>query len=57
MISVVRRNLMEQEGYSPYCGNDKCGHVWPRTKFDGDQFRCRCGWVSQFPDDFIAEYK
>jgi len=53
---IVRRNLMEEKGYSPYCGNDLC-EAAPRTNFDGTQFKCpRCGWYSQFPGDFIDKY-
>ena len=55
--TIVRRNLMEQVGYSPYCGADRCFLTWPRTSFDGEQFKCRCGWRSEFPAEFIAEYK
>jgi len=29
----------------------------PRTRWDGDQFKCSCGWRSQLPAEFIAEYK
>lgn len=58
-MSIVRRNLMDQEGYSPYCGRDgKCTGVWPRTIFNGKQFRCpACGWESKFDDKFILKYK
>jgi hypothetical protein len=55
--NIIRENLMVEKGYSPYCGNDRCNYTWPRTAFNGKQFECRCGWVSQFPDEFIAEYK
>jgi len=56
-MSIIRDNLMSRPGYSPYCGNMNCATM-PRTSWTGSQFRCgRCGWVSQFPDDFIAEYK
>lgn len=59
-MSTVRENLMNRAGYSPYCGgafdNKSCS--MPRTVWTGEQFKCReCGWVSQFPADFIAEYK
>ena len=56
-MDVVRRNLLTERGYSPYCGADDCRHRWPRTQFDGEQFKCKCGWRSQFPADFIAQYK
>lgn len=56
-MSIVRENLMTRPGYSPYCGAEKCGATWPRTRFDGSQFKCVCGWRSQFPAEFIAEYK
>lgn len=57
--TIVRENLMTREGYSPYCGNDRC-RVMPRTNWDSkrNQFVCpNCGWVSQFPDDFIQRYR
>jgi len=61
--TIVRENLMTQEGYTPYCGNNAgrkiaggCSN--PRTKWNGGQFRCtECGWTSQFPFDFIKKYK
>lgn len=56
-MSVVRENLMNEPGYTPYCGNGKCPALMPRTRFDGDQFKCACGYRTQFPADFIAEYK
>lgn len=56
-MSLIRENLMSRPGYSPYCGNDTCPLLWPRTKWDGEQFRCNCGWRSAFPAEFIAEYK
>jgi len=58
--SIVRENLMHRDGYSPYCGNmDDCIAGAPRTQWDENksQFVCRCGWVSEFPDDFIIRYK
>lgn len=55
-MSVVRDNLMNEQGYSPYCGA-MCKYM-PRTYFDGEQFVCPdCGWRSEFPADFIAAYK
>jgi len=57
-VSAVRRNLMNERGYAPYCGNVKCRGMMSRTKWDGEQFKCPCcGWRSQFPSDFIAGYK
>jgi hypothetical protein len=57
--SIVRENLMEREGYKPYCGNLHCFFNNPRTKWDNDKdrFYCGCGWVSEFPEDFITRYK
>lgn len=56
-MSIIRENLMTREGYSPYCGNQQCPTM-PRSSWNGEQFKCKCcGWVSQFPADFIAEYK
>jgi len=57
--TLVRKNLMEQKGYSPYCGKqEKCSGRWPRTVFNGKQFVCpSCGWTSKFPELFIEQYK
>lgn len=55
--SIVRANLMTEPGYSPYCGDMKCRHGMPRTRFNGSQFQCTCGWKSGFPPEFIADYK
>ena len=62
--NVVRENLMNEKAYSPYCGDEECKprttsspERWPRTKFNGKQFYCpKCGWVSNFPEDFIQRY-
>jgi len=54
---IVRKNLMEQKGYSPYCGNIHCWKNNPRTTFNGKQFYCKCGWISTFPESFIDKYK
>lgn len=56
-MSIVRDNLMNEKGYSPYCGSmGPC--ALPRTHFDGEQFFCKhCGWRSGFPEKFINEYK
>ena len=57
MISIVRENLLNQKGYTPYCGNESC-RTMPRTKFDGEQFICPdCGWRSEFPIKFIEELR
>lgn len=56
-VTIVRQNLMEQPGYTPYCGADTCKEHWPRTTFNGQQFKCKCGWQSFFPEDFIERYK
>jgi hypothetical protein len=56
-MSIVTDNLMNEAGYSPYCGSNKCAYLMPRTKFNGDQFVCACGWESGFDPAFIAEYK
>ena len=56
-MSIVRQNLMTKKGYTPYCGNNECKNM-PRTRFNGEQFRCPCcGWTSQFPQEFIKQYK
>lgn len=55
--SLVRENLMVRKGYTPYCGDRMCVRM-PRTFFSGEQFECpSCGWKSDFPKDFIEEYK
>jgi len=56
-MSIVRENLMTREGYRPYCGDMNCRCGMPRTHWSKDQFECACGWRSNFPADFIAEYK
>ncbi len=56
-MSVVRDNLLNREGYVPYCGNGMCILGMPRAHFDGKQFACHCGWRSNFEPEFIAEYK
>ncbi len=57
-VSIVRENLMNEPGYTPYCGNGHCSAMMPRTVWTGKQFKCySCHWQSKFPDDFIAEYK
>lgn len=57
MSSIVRRNLMNRKGYSPYCGNSNCREM-PRTSFNGEQFTCSCcGWTSGFDKKFIQKYK
>lgn len=56
-MSIVRENLMNEKGYSPYCGDFWCRFHMPRTSFDGEQFKCMCGWRSTFEPEFIAEYK
>lgn len=56
-LSIVRRNLLTEKGYSPYCGADNCHLRWPRTQFNGEQFECKCGWQSGFDKEFINEYK
>lgn len=48
---------MTREGYEPYCGAHNCTRDMPRTTFNGEQFQCRCGWVSGFDLTFIKEYK
>ncbi len=61
--TIVRDNLINEEGYTPYCGNNfprdnSNGCNNPRTVFNGDQFACpNCNWVSQFPEEFIDRYK
>jgi hypothetical protein len=57
VVSIVRNNLMTREGYSPYCGGHMPAWQSPRTRFDGQQFACNCGWRSSFEPEFIAEYK
>lgn len=64
-ISTVRTNMMNDQYYSGYCGNSwteqKRLHCdMPRTRWNPHlkQFYCpKCGWVSQYPEDFIKRYK
>lgn len=63
--SIVRQNLLNCIGYTPYCGNSLTlnavgGCSNPRTHWFGEigQFICHeCGWVSSFDEEFINEYK
>lgn len=56
-MSIVRDNLLNRPGYTPYCGGRTCPTM-PRTHFNGHQFECgACGWVSGFDASFIKEYK
>jgi hypothetical protein len=64
-LTIVRENLMNKPDYTGYCGNniarhkpDGCSN--PRTRYIKGlgQFQCpECGWISQYPDDFIKRYK
>lgn len=55
-FSVVRRNLMNQKDYTPYCGEQFCTKS-PRSFFNGEQFECHsCGWTSEYDRDFIQLY-
>ena len=57
-ISTVRENLMNEKGYSPFCGRF-CSSM-PRTVWCDavSQFKCPvCDWLSVFPEDFIRRYK
>lgn len=56
-MSVVRENLMKDPKYTPYCGAVECYARWPRTHFNGEQFECRCGFVTEFNSAFIADWK
>jgi hypothetical protein len=56
-MSIVRENLMNRPGYTPYCGARACRLQMPRTEFDGEQFKCGCGWRSGFDAAFIEQYK
>jgi hypothetical protein len=56
-LSIVRQNMLKHPGYTPYCGSENCSHYWPRTRFNGSQFECGCGWTSKFEPEFIDKYK
>jgi predicted RNA-binding Zn-ribbon protein involved in translation (DUF1610 family) len=56
--TIVRENLMTLKDYTPFCGGVILSCSMPRTKWNGKQFVCpKCGWTSEFPDDFIKRYK
>ena len=59
LTSQVRRNLMTVPGYRPYCGGDVCCLRNPRANWSPElgQFRCACGWVSRFDEEFIKVYR
>ena len=52
--SIVRNNLMKRPGYAPYCGETRC---FSRTRWNGAQFRCGCGYRTEFPETFLALYR
>lgn len=56
-LTIVRHNLMNDPNYRPYCGNDNHKGL-NRVKWDSNlrQFRCSCGFVTEFPEDFIKRY-
>jgi hypothetical protein len=56
-MSIVRDNLLNRPGYTPYCGANHCRLGMPRTWFNGEQFQCGCGWKSGFEAAFIEQYK
>jgi len=55
--TIVRKNLMTDGSYRPYCGANNCKVGMLRTRWNGEQFYCSCGWVSEFPKEFIDRYK
>jgi hypothetical protein len=52
--SIVRNNLMKRPGYAPYCMG--CSSM-SRMVWDGEQFTHPCGTRTEFPADFIAQFK
>jgi len=56
--TTVRQNMMKDEKYRPYCGNDKCSGRWPRMrKLENYNFKCpSCGFETKFEDDFFKRY-
>ena len=58
-MSIVRRNMLSVNRYTPYCGDNNCSKGMPRTKYDKDkkQFICSCGWQSEFDNDFMDAYE
>ena len=63
-MSIVRDNILRDKTYTPFCGNDKpkwliggCSN--PRTILNRDgQFECpECEYVTEFPDDFVKQYR
>lgn len=56
-MRIVRDNLMNRSGYTPYCGAEACTYRMPRTFFKNGQFECLCGWRSSFEPEFINKYE
>lgn len=58
-MDIVRNNLLTRKGYTPYCGNgwNECGYRLPRMTFDGEQFKCKCAYRTNFEPEFIEQYK
>lgn len=57
MTSIVQENLLTRRGYISYSGATTCNLNWPRTRYNGTQFACRCGWQSSFAPEFIKRYR
>lgn len=62
--TIVRQNMMDDPTYRGYCGNNIArnaigGCSNPRTiRLSGGQSKCpECGWVSEYPKEFIDRYK
>lgn len=62
--SVVRNNLMNRPGYAPYCmgvrpgmPDSSCATALVRMRWDGQQFACACGSLTDFPEEFITLYR
>lgn len=58
-LSIIRQNLLEDKTYRPYCGNKNCKYDMPRVEYNvkSNQFKCKCGWKSSFPKNFLLIYK
>lgn len=56
--SYISHMLLTKKDFTPNCGKDWCVVGGGPTKWDGkkQQFRCHCGWCSNYEKRFIKLY-
>ncbi len=53
----LEKTLLTHKCESPPCEAKDCRFSWPRTAFDGEQFKCLCGWRTNYSKEFIEKWK